>query len=56
MAPQVQATLTSLGSDVSIPDEAHYPTRFDALQAIVDRTQPQERPPITRFVPVAAAP
>lgn len=37
MSEQVQETLRSLGADASIPDEAHLPTRLEALKAIAER-------------------
>jgi SulP family sulfate permease len=56
MAKPVQDTLTSLGADASIPDDAHFPTRIEALQAIVDRVQPESRTRPTHLTPIAAAP
>ncbi len=37
MAEDVKETLTSLGADASIPDEAHFENRLAALQAIAER-------------------
>ncbi|MDA8961791.1 SulP family inorganic anion transporter [Congregibacter sp.] len=34
MATDVQKTLTNLGADETLADDAHYPTRLEALQAI----------------------
>jgi SulP family sulfate permease len=38
MAPEIQKTLTSLGADACIADDAHYDTRFEALQVIAGRS------------------
>jgi hypothetical protein len=37
MAAEVQHTLTSLGADACIADDAHFATRLDALRVIADR-------------------
>ncbi|EED32261.1 low affinity sulfate transporter [gamma proteobacterium NOR5-3] len=38
MATDVQKTLTNLGADETLADDAHYPTRLEALHAIADRS------------------
>lgn len=39
MAPEVKATLCSLGADASLPANAYYADRLAALQAIVNRSE-----------------
>jgi hypothetical protein len=71
MAPEIQKTLTSLGADACIADDAHYDTRFQALQVIAGRGDPSDsgrsdgrsesgkqddrNDRPRRFIPVAAA-
>ena len=54
MATDVQKTLTNLGADETLADDAHYPTRLEALHAIAGRsgTGPGNPPPL---VPAATA-
>ena len=55
MADEVQATLSSLGADVAIPDEAHFATRLETLQAIVEERDLGVRARPARLVAAAAA-
>lgn len=41
MAPEVLATLTSLDADCCLPGDAHFDTRMEALQAIIERVEPK---------------
>jgi SulP family sulfate permease len=50
MAQSIQDTLSSLGSDESLTDDAHYETRFEALQAIAARSGTDERGRPARLV------
>ena len=54
MSDDVKDTLCSLGADASIPDEAHFATRLEALQAIVDHPESTDRTPPKRRVAPAS--
>jgi SulP family sulfate permease len=53
MSEEVKETLESLGADASIPDETHFATRLEALQAIVDHPESTDRTPPARRSRVA---
>lgn len=56
MIDSVQETLASLGGDASIPDNAHYATRLEALQAAAARSgADQHGPPASGHADTAAA-
>lgn len=54
MATDVQKTLTNLGADETLADDAHYPTRLEALQAIAGRSGTGPGNPVP-LVPAATA-
>ncbi|EAQ98296.1 SulP family inorganic anion transporter [Congregibacter litoralis] len=55
MAQSIQDTLSSLGSDESLHDDAHFETRLEALQAIAERSGIDYRGRSARLVSAAAA-
>ncbi len=55
MSEEVRDTLTSLGADASIPDEAYFATRVDALEAILERHERDKRDHPKHLTPALAA-
>lgn len=55
MIDSVQETLASLGGDASIPDDAHYATRLEALRAAAERRGADNDPPASAPADTAAA-
>ena len=55
MIDSVQETLASLGGDASIPDDAHYATRLEALRAAAERRGADSDPPASAAADTAAA-
>ncbi|WP_439102795.1 SulP family inorganic anion transporter [Congregibacter sp.] len=55
MAQSIQDTLSSLGSDESLHDDAHFETRIEALQAIAERCGIDQNGRSARLVQAVAA-